>query len=157
MADLEVQGAEKLALLGKAVRKLGTDRTVLKHLNRRIRTGFKDTRKELKTSARDTLPRRGGLGKWVASASVRVSIRRAANTAGVQVVMGRNSAGKRTDMRAIERGKVRHPTWGHKPWTPQRVPEGFASKVFEGPAAAEFHGLVIASIDDAVAEVLRAF
>lgn len=155
MADLEVQGAEKLALLGKAVRKLGADRIVLKHLNQRIRAGFKDTRQELKASAKSTLPRRGGLGKWVASASVRVAIRRGANTAGVQVVMGRNSAGKRTDMRAIERGKVRHPTWGHKPWTPQTVPAGFAARVFEGPTAAEFHGLVVASIDDAVAEVLR--
>jgi hypothetical protein len=155
---LQVEGAEKLALVGKAVRKLGSDRTVLKALTKRIRSGLPSLRAELKASALATLPRRGGLNRWVASSRVNVSVRRGANTAGVTVTEGRNSTGARSDLRGLDAGMVRHPTFGNREaWSPQKVSAGFATRVFEGPAEQEFRGLVNDSIDEAVAEVLRAF
>lgn len=153
---VEVEGADKLALLGKAVRKLGSDRTILKHLTKRVKKLGAPIRAELKASAVATLPRRGGLGVWVAKSRINVTVRRGADTAGVSITEGRNSAGGRSDLRRINAGTTRHPYFGKRShWYPQRVNAGFATKVFEGPIVTEFRNQTLAAIDDSIAEVLR--
>jgi hypothetical protein len=160
MADsiVRVEGAEKLALLGKAIRLQGSDRTILKELTKNVKKLSLQVRTELKLSAASVLPKRGGLGGWVAKSRVNTSVRRGANTAGVTVTMGRNSKGARSDLRGMDAGLVRHPLFGNRHiWYPQRIADGFATKVFEGPAAEEFTNETLDAIDAAIAEVNRGF
>lgn len=152
---VSVEGADKLALLGKAVRKMGADKTILKNLTKRIKTMAPDIRKAVRASAIATLPKRGGFGIWVAKSSVNVSVTRGANTAGVRIVAGRNSAGGRSDIRRIDAGGTRHMLFGNRHvWYPQRVVPGFASNVIQGPLGDVFQAHTIEAIDDTIAEVL---
>lgn len=153
---VSVEGAEKLALLGKAIRKMGADRTILKNLTKRIKTMTPEIRDGIRTSAVAILPHRGGLGVWVSKSRVAVTVTRGAATAGVRIVAGRNSTGKRSDIANINAGSTRHMLFGNrKDWYPQRVVPGFASKVVQGPLGDAFQAHTMAAIDDTIAEVLR--
>lgn len=152
---ISVEGADKLALLGKAVRKMGTDRTILKNLTKRIKSMTPEIRDAIRVSAVATLPHAGGLGVWVAKSRVNVSVTRGANTAGVRITAGRNSTGKRSDIRNIDAGSTRHMLFGdRKHWYAQRVVPGFASNVVQGPLGDLFQAHTIAAIDETIAEVL---
>jgi len=154
--DVKVEGADKLALLGKAIRKMGSDRTIIKNLSKEIKSFGPPVREALKASALATLPKRGGLNKWVAASRVNVSVRRGATTAGVSIKEGRNSAGGRSDLKGIDAGMVRHPLLGNRAhWYPQRITPGFATKTLEGPVLQEFQQLTVKAIDEAISEVLR--
>lgn len=152
---LRVDGAQKLALLGKAVRKMGADRTIIKNLTKRVKVLGNPIKAELASSAVATLPKRGGLGAWVAKSRVLISVRRGTNTAGVSIRDGRNSAGGRSDLVSIDAGSVRHPTFGNRrSWTVQAVTPGFATRVIEGPAVDMFRMETLAAIDESIQEVL---
>lgn len=159
MIAVSIEGAEKLALVGKAVRKLGSDRTIVNNLSKRVRRLVGPVKRELKASAMATLPRHGGLNLWVAKAAVRVAVRRGEDTAGVDITAGRNSrTGRRSDLRRIDQGRLRHQTYGHRPWSTQSVQPGyFSTPLVDGPIVEEFQSEVIAAIDDAIVEVLHAF
>ncbi|HWB36975.1 MAG TPA: hypothetical protein VHA75_13225 [Rugosimonospora sp.] len=154
---MKIEGAEKLAALGKAVRAMGSDRTIIKALTKRIRTLGTPVKTELKTSALAVLPKRGGLAAWVAKSRLTISVRRGTHTAGISIKQGRNSAGGRTDLRAIDRGRLRHPMLGDREhWYTQQITPGFWSDVIDGPAADQFQQEAVAAIDDALAEVAQA-
>jgi hypothetical protein len=157
--EVTVEGADKLALLGAAVRKLGSDRTVLKHLTARIRGFAPPAKAELAASALTTLPRAGGLGAWVAMSRVTVSVRRGTQSAGVTITQARTSkGGKKSDLTRIDAGRTRHPLWGNrKHWYGQDVTSGYWSDVIAGPVVDEFTTQTVAAIDDAIAEVLSAW
>lgn len=153
---VSVEGAEKLALLGKAIRKMGADRTILTNLTKRIKTMTPEIRTAIRASAIATLPKRGGLGAWVAKSRVSVSVRRGPDTASVRVIVGRNSTGKRSDLADINAGSTRHMLFGNRKWWyPQRVTPGYVTTVVQGPLGDEFQAHTIAAIDDTIAEVLR--
>jgi hypothetical protein len=159
MVAVNIEGADKLALVGKAVRLMGSDRTVIKNLTKRIKSLGTPVKAELKASALASLPHRGGLNLWVASSRVVVSVRRGASTAGVDISEGRNSkTGKRSDLRALNKGKLRHPVHGNRrKWTLQSIEPGFFDDVIDGPVGEQFQAEVIGAIDDTIAEVLRGF
>lgn len=153
---VSVEGAEKLALLGKAIRKMGADRTILTNLSKRIKTMTPEIRTAIRASAVATLPHKGGLGAWVAKSRVSVSIRRGPATASVRIVTGRNSTGKRSDLADINAGSTRHMLFGNrKHWYPQTVVPGFVTNVVQGPLGDAFQAHTIAAIDDTIAQVLR--
>lgn len=157
--DVKVEGAEKLALLGKAIRRMGTDRTIINNLSKDIKKMVGPVRTELRDSAIKTLPKRGGLNKWVARSRVNALVRRGVKTAGLSIREGRNSStGKRTDLRRINAGTVRHPLFGDRHhWYLEKVEPGFATKVFDGPVVEEFTHLTLDAIDKTIAEVLHGF
>lgn len=157
MVAVNVEGGDKLALLGKALRKLGSDRTIVKNLAKRIRKLAAPIRQELKASALATLPAGGGLNLWVAKARVNVAIRRGVDTAGVDIVEGRNSSRRRSDLRKINQGSVRHQTYGHAPWKLQSIEPGFFTTPLEGSIGDQFQTEALGAIDDAIGEVLHGF
>ncbi|HEU0241213.1 MAG TPA: hypothetical protein VFR11_18325 [Micromonosporaceae bacterium] len=155
MIEARIEGARKLGEIGSAVRRAGHDRTILKHLERRIRGYLPELRTALRQSAADTLPHRGGFGRLVATkSSYRVSVRRGVSTAGVDVVISRKTPHGTAYLRALDdRGAVRHPLWGNrKHWYNQTVAPGFASRVVDGPAADEFTRQTLDAIDDTYRE-----
>ncbi len=161
-----VSGAEKLELLGRHVRAVGEDRTIFKHLTKRVRPMAAPVRAALRASALATLPSRGGLASLVAREPITVSVRRGTATAGVSIREGRH----RRDVRSMDYGILRHPVYakqgqrrrdstktGEKgwAWVQQSVPQGHWSNVIYGPVTDEFEDHVLEAVDDAIAEVVR--
>lgn len=147
--------SKDIALVGAAVRRLGSDRTIVNEMTKEIRKAGPILRAVIKKNAISFLPKRGGLNEWVASSKVRIAVRRGARSAGVNAVVGRNSAKRRTDSKAIDRGRVRAPAWGRRTsWHTQVVTPGFASKAVEDEGATEFRRLVVEAVDRAVEKVI---
>lgn len=91
------------------------------------RQAFTGTERDLRASARSRLPRRGGL----AAAAARLVARRseASDTTTLTV-----SHPQGLRIAALDRGDLRHPTYGRRPVVRQRVRSGFAQAVFRGVA-----------------------
>lgn len=95
---------------------------------RGIRKAVVPARRAVRNAAKTTLPQGGGLNLWVAKASIRASIRLSGRKAGIKITDGRNSITGRSDVAAIDRGRVRAPSWGHRTkasWHTVAVTPGF--------------------------------
>jgi hypothetical protein len=77
-----------------------------------------------KDSARDTLPSRGGLNARVARSDITFRVIRSSSRSGIRFTVQRNAV---RDPASINRGRVRHPTYGHRPYPIQLVKPGWFS------------------------------
>jgi hypothetical protein len=154
--EIEIDGAKGIATVASAVRSLGADRKIVTEMAKEIRAAVPPIRTAVRANAIAYLPGRNGLGPWVAKGSVTARIKRGANDASVTIVDGRNSTGGRTDMKAINAGKVRHPAWGNKKaWSMQTVRPGFFTNAITEEGADAFREAVIRAADNAAAKVLE--
>jgi hypothetical protein len=129
---------------------------VIKQLRKRIREPVPTVRRAIKSEAVAILPHSGGLGKWVAATRITATIKINSRTARVTLKGGRNSKRGRSDIRAIDRGRVRAPSWGHRgpgAWHTESVPAGF----FTRPAAEahEWRAAIDAAADEALDTIRR--
>lgn len=135
MTGIEIEGADQLRALARALKDAG-DTQLRKELMKAAQRSTRPVKAEVSASARRTLPSRGGLNVWVASTKVQTKTRTGGRNVGVTIT-GR--PGRRmtptSDVRAINRGRLRHPTYGHGPWVTQPVRPGFWDEVMEGPLA----------------------
>lgn len=122
MIELQVQGAENLARLAKELKVAG-EGELRKELLRGIREAAKPMLAEVKEAARENLPKHGGLNNAVAASKLAVRTRAAGASAGVRVVGPR--------YRGADRGRLRHPTFGHDPWTTQQVKPGWFTETLQ--------------------------
>jgi hypothetical protein len=135
----------KLRAVGRAMREAG-DKEQKRELYKAVQRATKPVKEEIKQSARDTLPHGGGLNEWVAGITIRTKQSYNGRMPGITIQGAMNnkkltttySGGKRkrtrrkgtfgaqADLRAINRGRVMHPVFGHGPLVgPQMVPPGF--------------------------------
>jgi hypothetical protein len=96
------------------------DRELRSELYRGINRATKPLKENVRKSARDRLPRSGGLGRRVAASKIVTKRRMSGKNAGVRIV---GTSGY--DIGSINRGRVRHLTYGHLPWSDQAVKPGF--------------------------------
>lgn len=144
-----------LAELARDLRKFEGKKELTKQLRAEFRKPVPEVRKSIKARALSTLPKRGGLNVWVSKVRVTAQIKMSGRSAGVRLKGGRNSSGGRTDVRAIDRGRVRAPSWGRRgrgAWHTQQVKPGF----FTEPAAEAkpWRDACLKAIDNAL-EVIR--
>jgi hypothetical protein len=140
--DFRITGGAAMKRAALVVLANGTKKARLEMLAA-IRAEVKPIIEDQKQAARATLPKRGGLNEVVAGAKFgsRTRISKATGVVGVKIV----AKGKPTrDIEAIDRGRVRHKTFGHKPWKDQRVEPGFFTKPAEKAAPRVTAGLVVA-------------
>lgn len=107
---------------------------ILKEFRKEVRKPVPAVRDAIRKRARSTLPHSGGLGDWVARLRINVKIKLSGRRAGITLIGGKNSAGGRSDMNAIDRGRVRAPTFGHRgkgQWHTQAVESGFFTRPTE--------------------------
>lgn len=116
--EIEIQGAEQLVALAKRLR--DAPKELRSELYRGINRAAKPLKNEVKKSARERLPRKGGLNKKIAGTKIATKRRVTGSSAGVRLV---GTSGY--DIGSINRGRVRHLTFGHKPWVNQTVRKGF--------------------------------
>lgn len=147
--DVHVRGLNELArdLKGFVDRK-----EILKQLRTEMRAPMPEARQRVKAAAQRLLPSRGGLGAYVAgrlrlTAQIRVN----GSSSRLTIKGSRPKAGGMVDLRRIDAGRLRHPTYGHAPWVNQTVSEGFASNTLTEEMADRWRR----TVDDAVAKAVR--
>lgn len=153
--DIEIRGIESLALISRRLKQLGDGNEIPKQMSKEIRSAVPPIRVAVKKNAVGTLPSGGGLGEWVAKSRVTATIRRTGRSAGIRLKAGRNSEKKRSDIRAIDKGRVRAPLFGNRRiWHLQSVKPGFFTDAVTDEGMEAFRKAVIKAIDKAVREVL---
>lgn len=135
--------ANSLDDLIRDLRKYEDRKLVVRELRTAIRKPVPEVRRRIKRAALDTLPARGKLGLWVSKTRITATIKLSGRAAGVSLKGGRNSSGARSDIKRIDKGRVRAPSWGrraHRDWHSQTVRAGFftetAAQATEWRAAA---------------------
>jgi hypothetical protein len=131
-------------------------RSVVKAMRRGLSTSARPVLRGVRAYAVAILPARGGLGPWVAAATMSWQIRYSARSAGIKLRGRRGSARGRSDLQRIDAGQVRHPSWGRRgrgQWKAQAVPPGWWSKPLEQDTVIE--PAVSAAVDRALDEIRR--
>lgn len=103
-------------------------REIVKAMSKGIRKSAPKVRQKIRAAAIAILPEEGGLGQWVAKIRINLQIKTGSRSASIKLVGGRNSVGGRSDIAAIDRGRVRAPTFGHRQkgaWHTVTVEPGF--------------------------------
>lgn len=117
-----------IGVLVASLRAFERNSTLIKEVRAELRQPVPIVRERIKAVAVATLPETGGLGDWVAGTRITAQVTLKGRDAGVRMRGGRNSKGSRSDIRAIDRGRVRHPSWGRRgrgEWHTQDVVPGF--------------------------------
>lgn len=127
---------------------------VVKALRVEIRKPIPAVRRNIKARALATLPATGGLNAWVAGTRVTAVIKLTGRAAGVRLKGSRKSLRDKSDLRRIDAGRVRAPSWGRRgagQWHTQSVTAGF----FTRPAAEveQWRSACVAAVDQAVATI----
>jgi hypothetical protein len=153
--DIEIRGANGLRDVGAAVRRLGSDRTIVNEMAREIRGAVPPIRSAIKASALTNLPHRGGLNVWVSKMKVNAQIRRGAQNAGVSLKGSKAKRGKKHDMRSLNRGFIRHPLWGNRDyWYSQTVSPRFMTDAVTDEGVDAFRHAVVVATDRAIARII---
>lgn len=131
-------------------------KVVVKELRKELRKPVPEVRKAIRRRALVIMPQRGGLNVYVSQTKITAQVKLSGRAAGVRLKGSRNnSTDKKSDMRRIDQGKIRHPSWGRRgagQWHTQTVSAGF----FTGPAGEvdKWRQAAVAALDNAV-EVIR--
>jgi hypothetical protein len=85
----------------------------------------------VKQSARDSLPKGGGLNEWAAASKITVRNSLTGARVGTRIVVGK----RKHDISDLDKGSLRHPVYGNrKKWVSQSIAEGVFSKPLEHKA-----------------------
>jgi hypothetical protein len=144
--EVRIEGGEALERVARRLKAAG-DKGLRKKLLAGIRRATRPLHKDIKAAAMRELPARGGLNRFVASTKFSTKVRTSGRNVGVRIVAVKVGH----DIRAIDRGRVRHPVWGNRRrWVNQRVRPGFFTKTIEASAPR-----VRAEVRDVMNEVTR--
>ncbi|MEV6879735.1 hypothetical protein [Amycolatopsis sp. NPDC051128] len=123
------EGAEKLAALAKRLK--GAPKELRSELTKAVTKAVAPLKKSAKKSARDRLPQQGGLAKQVSKTTLRHKRKNTGRDVGIRIEAQTNAV---KDPLRIDRGRVRHLTYGHKPWVLQDVRKGWFTDPLEAGA-----------------------
>lgn len=116
-SSIRVVGAEQLGKLGADLKAAG-DKQLRKELFKACQRMAGPIAEAIRRAFRDDLP--SGLGVWVASAmKITRKVRTIGKGAGVRFIVRRPKGGTEADLSALDRGRAKHPTFGHRPWVLQ--------------------------------------
>jgi hypothetical protein len=141
VVDLRITGAERFAAVARELKAAG-DKELRRELAKSLGEATKPLRLAAKRSARDTLPKRGGLAARTAKASLRTTTRTGASPS-IKIVGRQGNA----NLGRLDAGVNRHPVYGNEgKWVTQRVRPGWFSKpMAEG--GDEVRRQVVAAVD----------
>lgn len=112
-------------------------------------------RERVRASALGKLPRSGGLAAWAAAAHLTAQLATFGDTVKARLRVHRTSLHRPSDLRALDRGRVRHPAWGRRgagDWSVQMVtPKVYSEPITSSP---EWRAATVRAADRA-AEVIR--
>ena len=121
---IAVTGWEQLAAVARDLKVAG-DRGLKNELQRGLRKSATPLKEGAVEAALEQLPHSGGLGEYVATTSKFAVRTRLSRNPQIRIV-GSN----RIDLDSLDRGRVRHLTWGHLPWRDQIItPRWFSDRM----------------------------
>lgn len=126
-----VGGHEELARLGQRLRGAG-DKTLLRELRNSMVKGTAPLTSLLRAAAPNYMPD-GYEQTFVHALRSRTSVKTTGRTAAVDLIVWADGRSRRRRVRQMNRGVIRHKTYGRKPWHAQRIVAGF----FSEPAAVQ--------------------
>ena len=129
--------AESIEHYARSVERILKEQRVLNHLRRELRKPVPIVRKAIKVWSLAILPKAGGLNAWAAAIKIKFTQQVAGKTIRIHLKGGRNSQGGQSDVKALDRGRVRHPSWGRRfkgQWHSQAVSPGFFTTPATDPA-----------------------
>lgn len=103
---------------------------VIKALRAEVRAPLPAVRQAIKARALNTLPKTGGLNKWTSRTRITARVTVGSSRIQVRLTGSRNSLNGASDIRSLDRGRIRHPSWGRRgrgQWHTQLVTPGFFS------------------------------
>lgn len=121
MVDVRISGGAQLEALAQRF-KAAADSDVL---TARMEQSMRGLQPEVQAAAErgaERLPKRGGLARQVARTRIGTKVQTRGGSLTVRFVAHPNAV---ADPGAINRGRVRHHTFGHKPWEIQIVRSGW--------------------------------
>lgn len=127
--DVTIEGAEKLQALARALKQVG-DKELRKELFSSLQRATKPTREKVRANLASDLPHRGGLAGIMAASRLSTRTRAAGRNPAVRI-----EAKAPHDLRAMDRGRIRHPVWGSRArWATQSIEPGVFSRPIEDDA-----------------------
>jgi hypothetical protein len=138
---ITVTGWEQLAAVARDLKVAG-DRGLKNELQRALRKNAAPLKEGAIDAALEELPHSGGLGEYVATTSKFAVRTRLSRNPQVRIV-GSN----RIDLDSLDRGRVRHLTWGHLPWRDQVITPRWFSDRMEEIADTKVRADIIDAID----------
>lgn len=145
--------AERFA---REMRSFDQRRAIVKAMRRALNRQARPALREVRAHAREILPSSGGLGMWVARSSLTFQIRYTGRSAGIRLRGRRKSTKGRSDLDRIDRGEVRHPSWGRRfrgSWHAQAVTPGWWSEPLQNDTT--IGAAVDHEVDRALDEIRR--
>lgn len=142
---IKIEGTEQLERVSAQLLAAGNVE-LRKQMLKNIRVSVAPVKPLIRAEALNTLPHAGGANEWVASAKVSVgatvspkiatvAVRASQSNAAVRAKKARAKAAGKTyrgsathNLKAIDQGILRHPTFGHEPWKDTAVKPGFFSR-----------------------------
>jgi hypothetical protein len=123
---LEIRGAEDFARLAARLREVG-DKDLRRKLYKGLNAAAKSAKAAIKPNVRAKLPQRGGAAEFIAS-TLRVTQSNRGGGANPRVVIWSKS---NHNIRAIDRGQLRHPVYGRRnAWAVTQVePDTFTEPI----------------------------
>lgn len=151
---LEVEGADKLAVVARALRDVG-DKELRRELYRGLNRAVKPLTADVKAATPDYLPKRYAREL---SKSLRVKTRRRAggrNPAIFLVGSAKTPRGKDRDLSSLNRGRLRHPLFGNRRfWYDQPVrKDWWTDPLIQG--APEVREEIVRVLDDVARQLVR--
>jgi hypothetical protein len=124
--ELSILGAERLELVGARLKQTGNG-DLRKALLKGLRAAAKPMLQVAQDAARDKLPRSGGLNEFVAASKFSTTSKLTGKNPSVSL----KATKKGHDVKATDRGVLRHPVFGHNVWVQQTIPAGWFSQSLE--------------------------
>lgn len=151
--DLRIVGAEKLSRLGADLKAAG-DKDLRRELMQACGRLGKAIAPEIPKAFEADLPHAGGFGSWAADGmKVKRRVRTIGKGAGVRFVVTRPKGDGEADVRSLDRGRYKHPTWGHKPWVIQLGRSGVLDRLSRGFVARRAREEFIRAVDAIAAKL----
>lgn len=127
MLDIEIRGAEEFGVLSRRLKEAG-DKGLRRELLSGLQRAAKPAKAEVKASFATRLPQRGGLAAQMATSRVSL-LSRAGRNPSVRIKATSPHA-----VGAMDKGRLRHKTFGHEPWVDQAIQPGVFSDPIEARA-----------------------
>jgi hypothetical protein len=140
--DFRMTGGDELAAVGRRVKAAG-NRGLSKEFRAGLAKAARPATEAARRGARDDLPSQGGLNETVAAGKFTAKVKVTGSSADLTV-----SASAGMDLPALDRGRLRHPVYGHRgTWVNQTIPAGWFSKRMEEQADRVIEPVVKAAFD----------
>lgn len=140
-----VAGWESLAAVARDLKAAGSESRGLKNeLQRALRKAGTPLREEAKAAALEELPQSGGLAEYVATETKFAVRTRLSRNPSVRIV---GTHKKNVDLDSLDRGRIRHLTFGHRPWRDQAIPPGWFSDRMEEVADTKVRADILDAVD----------